>query len=54
MNILTPSPADLLELNGLKSLKLLYPFPDSRNVRAKIDAAGLRVIGYLSSSENLL
>ena len=54
MNILIPNPADLFPLKGLNSLKLLYPFPDSKNVKANIEAEGLRVIGYLNSIENLL
>ena len=54
MNILTPTPADRLELKGLNSLKLIYPFPASRNAKVYIYALGLRVIGYLNSNENLL
>jgi hypothetical protein len=54
INILIPIPADRFDSKGLKFLKLLYPFPDSKNVRAKIDADGLRVIGYLNSAVNLL
>ena len=45
MKILTPIPADRLELKGLKSLKLSYPFHDSKNESAKIEALGLRVMG---------
>ena len=54
MKILIPSPADLFALKGLKSLNLSYPLPDSKNVSAKMEAAGFNDIGYLSSKENLL
>jgi hypothetical protein len=54
MNILTPIPAERLELKGLKSLKLSYPFPDSKKESAKIEALGFRVMGYRSSKVNLL
>jgi hypothetical protein len=45
IKILTPNPAERLELKGSNSLKLLYPLPASRKVSAYIDALGFSVIG---------
>ena len=45
IKIRTPIPAERLELKGLKSLKLLYPLPDSKKERAKMEALGFSVMG---------
>ena len=45
IKILKPNPTDLLPLKGLNSLKLLYPWPVSINVKPNIEVRSRRVGG---------
>ena len=54
INIRTPKPAERFNSKGLKSLNPSYDAPPSAKVKAKIDADGFKVIGYLNSKLYLL